>query len=80
MKLDKLGKSGKGILATAPKWADGNNSKGSCQSYELDGNDNDLLFVLELQIFLIPTNFVPFKIPKYEGKGNPEKHLNKYEM
>lgn len=49
-----------------------------CCSYELDDDDDNLPFSRELRCFLMPQNFVPPKIPKYEGKGDPEKHLNKY--
>lgn len=58
--------------------ADGNDSDGPCRSYELDDDDDNLPFSRELRTFPMPHNFVPPKIPKYEGNGDPEKHLNKY--
>lgn len=51
--------------------AGGNNFEGPCRSYELDDDDDNLSFFRELCNFLVPTNFVPHKIMKYEEKGDP---------
>lgn len=57
---------------------DDEGSKGPCRSYEIDDDDDNLPFSREIRSFPMPTNFMPPKIPKYEGKGDPEKHLTKY--
>lgn len=58
---------------------DGNDSEGLCRSYELDDDDDDNVhFSRKLQAFWCLPNFVPPKIPKFEGKYYLENHLNKY--
>ncbi|XP_022888168.1 uncharacterized protein LOC111403774 [Olea europaea var. sylvestris] len=57
---------------------DDQGSEGPCRSYEIDDDDDNLPFSREIRSFPMPTNFMPPKIPKYEGKGDPEKHLTKY--
>lgn len=44
----------------------------------MDGDDESLPFSQDLRNTHVPNHFVLPKIPKYEGKGDPVKHLNNY--
>ncbi|XP_022899253.1 uncharacterized protein LOC111412550 [Olea europaea var. sylvestris] len=48
------------------------------RSCDLDDDDENLPFSRELRSAQVPNHYVMPKIPKYDGRGDPEKHLNAY--
>lgn len=67
-----------GTLRSPSYQAKEGKSKEPCRSFELDDDGESLSFSQELRNAHISIHFVPSKIPKYEGKGDPTKHLNNY--
>lgn len=47
-------------------------------SCDLDDDDENMSFSRKLRNAQVPSHYVMLKLTKYDGRGNPTKHLNTY--